>query len=465
MRITSNQLANIVRRSVADNAERLYKAQETVSTEKLVNRPSDDPLAMGRILDYRTTLSSLDQYVRNITQAKMRIEFSEMQVEEIQNQLQTAKILAIDQSSIDAATRNQAAEDIQNIYDRLLEIANSKLGDDYLFAGNKSGARPVDCAEVTCLAESELNSGQYFNVGGSSGYYVWYNIDGVGTDPGVAGMTGIEVAISDGDSASEVATKTVEAINADGNFSSKVTTSDPKRIQLLNLDGETSPLISNVSTGFTMHTTRFEETPPFTECTEVSFCPPEDLKDGDYFTLGSDYYVWYDTDGNGSDPGATISALSGKKGIEVEVIDADGDSDVEANDVAKQTVAAINAWEDPPGSAVFESSLTEDDDTRIEIAYPDGSPPEISKHAESGFTLHTVKYNGDDGELAFAVSKTLKIKGNVTGNEIFTGEGLSDGVNIFDKLKALKDALEAPTYDSGWISSIKDDLIKGLDQV
>ncbi len=451
MRITSNQLANIVRTSVADNAERLYRAQETVSTQKLVNRPSDDPLAMGRILDYRTTLSSLDQYVQNITQAKMHIEFSEMQVAEIRNQLQSAKTLAIDQSAGDATTRNQTAESIQNIYDQLLDMANCKLGNDYLFAGNKSGAQPVDCAEVTCLAESELTSGQYFTVGDSSGYYVWYNIDGGGSDPGVTGMTGIEVSISDGDSASEVAAKTAGAINGVGNLSCETTASDPRRISIL--ENDAAPEIADNSTAFAMHTVKYEETAPFTECAEISFSDPSTIADGDCFTLGTDCYVWYDVDGDGNgDP-----ALAGKNGIRVDTSGA-----LSADDAADFTAAAIGAY---GGGSVFQSSVTSGDTTRIEIALSDGTVPEMKKQMDTGITLHTVKYNGDDGELAFAVSKTLKIKGNVTGNEIFTGEGQSDGVNIFDTLKALKDALEAPTYDSEWISSIKDDLIKGLDQV
>jgi flagellar hook-associated protein 3 FlgL len=94
-----------------------------------------------------------------------------------------------------------------------------------------------------------------------------------------------------------------------------------------------------------------------------------------------------------------------------------------------------------------------------------GTAPEIAKEVNTGFTLHTVKYNGDDGDLNFMVSKTLKIKGNASGDDVFTGAGLTDGVNVFDLLKELKDALEAPTLDSDWISGIKDNLVKGADQV
>ena len=561
MRITSNQLANIVRRSVADNTERLYKAQETVSTEKLVNRPSDDPLAMGRILDYRTTLASIDQYVRNIEQAKLQIEFSEKQVEEVHNQLQMAKNMAIDQSDGDADLGQQTAEDIQHIYDRLLDIANTKLGNNYIFAGHQNGTQPVDCAEVDCEAGISVTDGDYFMIGNN--HYVWYdkNGDHLG-DPGFNGMTGIEVAASDLDSAIDVAANTKSAIDTIADFACVSDSVYPERIVIeynsnpkvtcqaaaelsggeyftlgsdyyvwydktgdgitdipteSSLSGKTAirvdisgggdantvanatksaidtvldahggkifstavnlneiditwepnsvPDLFEGSSEFNMRSKKYEETPPFTACSEVSLCPAGDLSDGDYFTLGPDYYVWYhDTDGGGSDPIDTVSALSGKFGIKV-----DFDASLKASDIAAKTAEAIDSYEAPPGAPdsgkIFDSGVTEDDETRIEITFADGSPPDIAKQVETGFTLHTVKYNGDNGDLNFAVSKTLKIKGNATGNEIFIGEGLGDGVNIFDTLKALKDALEAPAYNSDWISSIKDDLIKGLDQV
>ena len=448
MRITSNQIANLVRRSVSVNAEKLYRAQETVSTQKSVNRPSDDPLAIGRILDYRTTLASIEQYTRNIGQAKMNIEFSEKPLEEVCNQLRTAKNMAIDQSSGDKTTRAQTAEDIQDIYDRLLDIANTKLGDNYIFAGHQSGPEPVACAEVACLPESELISGEYFTIGDGPDYYVWYNMDGTGTDPAPAGMTGIEVAIVEDDTASEVAAKTVSAIDGVGNLSSSATTSDPTRIRIL--DDGVSPAIADNSTGFTLRTVNYEETAPFTACAEISFCDPADLVDGDYFTLGDDAFVWYDKIGNGSGE-PTVSGRS--SAIRVDVSGA-----ASADDVADLTSEAIIA------DGTFQSSVTNDIPTRIQIL-DNGTAPEIAKEVNTGFTLHTAKYNGDDGDLNFMVSKTLKIKGNASGDDVFTGAGLTDGVNVFDLLKELKDALEAPTFDSDWISGIKDNLVKGTDQV
>jgi flagellin-like hook-associated protein FlgL len=403
---------------------------------------------MSRILDYRTTIASIEQFSQNIKQAKMNIEFGEIQLEEVYAQLGMAKNMAIDQSSGDATTRAQTAEDIQDIYNRLLDIANTKLGEDYIFAGYQTGSEPVKCAELTCASASELDGGEYFTIDSTTDYYVWYNIDGSDADPAPAGMTGIEVAINAGDSAAEVAAKTVSAIDGVGTLSSTATTSDPTRIEIL--DGGESPDIADNDTEFSMHTVKYEETAPFTACAEISFCDPSDVKDGDYFTLGDDSFVWYDKVGDGSGE-PTVSGRSN-------IIRVDISGAASADDVADLTAVAIVA------DGTFEASVTEDATNRIQILDND-SAPEIAEEINTGLTLHTVKYNGDDGDLNIIVSKTLKMKVNATGDDVFTGDSLSDGVNVFDLLKELKDAFEAPTLDSDWIVNIKDDLIKGYDQV
>jgi len=558
MRITSNQLANLVRRSVGDNTEKLYKAQETVSTRKLVNRPSDDPLAMGRILDYRTTLVSIGQYARNIDLAKLNIEFSEKQLEEVGEQLQSAKNLLVGQSNADASSRQQTADDIHNIYDRLMDIANTKLGNEYIFAGHQNGPEPVSCAEVSCKAGMNITHGDYFTVG--TNHYVWYDKKGDGSgDPQLDGMIGIEVDVDDSEGEEAVAANTVSAIDAVADFTCAPDTIYPEWITIewnsnpevicqaaddleagdyftlgsdyfvwydkdsdettdkptdSSLSGKTGirvelsagddadavasatktkiddvldlyenaifetavsgdtldiiwkpydvPDIADGSSDFTIRTKKYEETAPFTPCAEISYLKSESLESGDYFTLGSDYYVWYDKNGDGSTDKPKDSFLDDRTEIVVDISPDDKNYSVE--EVRALTVTALNAILDDESKQVFSASVSADDASRMEIEFANGSLPEIAD-INTGFTMHTAKYNGDDGDLDFIVSKTLKIKGNATGNEAFTGEGRNNGVNIFDTLKALKDALEAPTYDSDLVSNIKDDLVKGMNQV
>ncbi len=63
------------------------------------------------------------------------------------------------------------------------------------------------------IAGPHLNDNYFFLSSPTVNYYVWYNVAGGGTDPALAGKTGIQVAISAVDSANAVATATAAAID------------------------------------------------------------------------------------------------------------------------------------------------------------------------------------------------------------------------------------------------------------
>ena len=91
MRVSNSQMVNIVKSDLFRNAEQLLKAEERVATRKLINRPSDDPIGMGKVLDYRKTISSIDQYNNNIVSAKSRTEFTDTLLENLHDLLGQAK--------------------------------------------------------------------------------------------------------------------------------------------------------------------------------------------------------------------------------------------------------------------------------------------------------------------------------------------------------------------------------------
>ncbi len=75
---------------------------------------------------------------------------------------------------------------------------------------------------VTVVAASSITGGRHFFIsagGDTTNYYVWYKKAGVGTDPLIAGKTGIEVDIGGTDTNAQVATATAAAIDALADFS------------------------------------------------------------------------------------------------------------------------------------------------------------------------------------------------------------------------------------------------------
>lgn len=144
MRITNSMMTATVKRNLFRQAEQLARQQETMASGKRINRPSDDPLGFGKILDYRKTLSSLEQYDRNIQNAKNRIEFLETTLEGVEGLMVDAKNWAVNQSGSEAMDREAAITSVQNIRDQLLQLGNSKMGNVYVFSGFQSLTPPFD---------------------------------------------------------------------------------------------------------------------------------------------------------------------------------------------------------------------------------------------------------------------------------------------------------------------------------
>lgn len=86
-----------------------------------------------------------------------------------------------------------------------------------------AGEDKAQVQKVTTVADvsGSLNN-KYFIIyaqGDSVKYYVWFNVNSLGTDPSLAGYTGIEVAIATNATASVVATAIAAAIDASAAFS------------------------------------------------------------------------------------------------------------------------------------------------------------------------------------------------------------------------------------------------------
>lgn len=144
MRVTNQMIMSNMIKNISRNAERLQKIIEYTESYKKINRPSDDPMGMIKVMDYRTTLSKIEQYSENIEQADFWLRFNESTLTGFYEVVAEAKKIAISQSSemADAETRSINADEIESIFDQLISLANSKLGGRYIFGGYKTDTPP-----------------------------------------------------------------------------------------------------------------------------------------------------------------------------------------------------------------------------------------------------------------------------------------------------------------------------------
>lgn len=78
----------------------------------------------------------------------------------------------------------------------------------------ETGAGSLVVAEVTAGAEPDIGGKYFLCNSASTGYYVWFSSNGVGTDPEVADRTGAEVALTGNETESQIATAAAAVIDA-----------------------------------------------------------------------------------------------------------------------------------------------------------------------------------------------------------------------------------------------------------
>lgn len=94
-----------------------------------------------------------------------------------------------------------------------IDIDSTMTAKEVAFAVS-SALNKFEMSRIRCVVASSIPANSYFVFYiGSTEYYGWYNIDSAGTEPTIAGATGIEIDILSTDTDSEVASKTQAALN------------------------------------------------------------------------------------------------------------------------------------------------------------------------------------------------------------------------------------------------------------
>lgn len=145
MRISSNMVFDQGVRGMGQRQESLYRLQEQLTTNKRINRPSDDPVAAAQVQSLTQSRSRTDSFLLNGQAATSALAVSETQlgsaVETIQNVMQLA--VQAGNSGLGDQERLMIATQVEASYKQLLSIANADDGNGvFLYAGTRGTTTP-----------------------------------------------------------------------------------------------------------------------------------------------------------------------------------------------------------------------------------------------------------------------------------------------------------------------------------
>lgn len=151
MRVTNRMMNNTLLLNLNRGLARLERINNQLGTKKKINRPSDDPVKTGVILRTSTSIRETEQYIRNLDAAVSWLDAADVILQDVVSVIHRAKELAVEGASthLDETARQALADEIAQLHDNLLQLANSTHGGRYLFAGQHTDKKPFSGGGVT----------------------------------------------------------------------------------------------------------------------------------------------------------------------------------------------------------------------------------------------------------------------------------------------------------------------------
>lgn len=154
MRITEQATSASLTDRINKQRSHINVLQERLASGKRINRPSDDPQGASAAFNLRTSLNEIAQFKRVAESANQKLTATDDSLNGYQNVLDRVRTL-VTQGLSDTTTqdaRNALATEIEALRGRILNVANSKHGDEYLFGGTRQNVPPFDQATAVLAA-------------------------------------------------------------------------------------------------------------------------------------------------------------------------------------------------------------------------------------------------------------------------------------------------------------------------
>lgn len=178
MRVTQLMLTNNSLRNVSKSYDRLGVYQEQLSTGKKIQRPSDDPVVAMKGMYYRTSLTEIEQYQRNLSEVYTWMDNSESGLDHTTQVLQRVRELVVQgkNGTLTPEDQQAIAREIEQLKSDLVQTANTKVAGKYIFNGTNIAQAPVT-EQTSPTAPLVNNNTDDFTVEVSKGIKLKANIN------------------------------------------------------------------------------------------------------------------------------------------------------------------------------------------------------------------------------------------------------------------------------------------------
>ncbi len=144
MRITHRMIADTVNINLQHSLRRLEHYSNQMSTGKIFQKPSENPVGVGRVMSYSAAVDRNEQFRLNMNQSRGWLENTEQALLNGLDILQRARELTIygANESLTGEDRRAIAPEILEFIDSLVGVGNTETSGLYIFGGHQTLERP-----------------------------------------------------------------------------------------------------------------------------------------------------------------------------------------------------------------------------------------------------------------------------------------------------------------------------------
>lgn len=132
-------------RNISESYRRMGQYQDQLSTGKKITKPSDDPVVAMKGMFYRSNLTEVEQYKRNLSELYLWMENSEAGIEQANSGLQRVRELVIQgkNGTLSPSDKQAVAREIEQIKSDLVQVANTQVSGRYIYNGTDVTNAPI----------------------------------------------------------------------------------------------------------------------------------------------------------------------------------------------------------------------------------------------------------------------------------------------------------------------------------
>ncbi len=144
MRVTNSIITRNSQSRLQANLQALDRIREDISSGIRLRKMSDNPTSGGELVRIGSSMRALSQFKRNVDSGIARASAEENVLDQLTNALTRGIELGIGQASATANAQSRliVKADVDQIINFASNLGNTRIGDEYLFGGNRAGEAP-----------------------------------------------------------------------------------------------------------------------------------------------------------------------------------------------------------------------------------------------------------------------------------------------------------------------------------